>query len=389
MENFQRNTIQCEIYTNPSKAWLANAWFNLEQRSDANFFLSWLWIGSWLESFVDDFYVVEAKDLDRTIGLGIISKSVDKFLGIPYKQKYHLHRTGQEELDQIWIEYNDFLIDSRYGVEVRDRMLDHIYYQISKRHALVIGASKESNFSHIEELGLIKRTLWQTKNFSLDLHALKQENKTLLEHLSRNSRYQILRSIKKYQQQYGDIRIEKATDIEKAKKMLAIAKPMHLARWNRHGYKSGFSNQYFMNFHQTLIKNGMQSRNIELYHIKAGEHTISVIYNFNYNNHIYFYLCAINYVNTSSQFKPGLVSHYLLINKAYDENISLYDFMGGYSRYKKTFANTEGDLAVNLYEPRNLWVNMGHLCRDSKLKLKHKAKSNNKIPELLQSIEML
>ena len=118
--------------------------------------------------------------------------------------------------------------------------------------------------------------------------------------------------------------------------MLSIAKPLHQERWKH----SGFNNKQFLDFHTNLIGKGLKTKNIDLYHIKSGNETLSVMYNFNYNNHIYFYLCAINYKHASSKLKPGLVSHFYLIKNALAEGVSLYDFMGGYSQYKKTFSKS-------------------------------------------------
>ncbi len=112
MSNRQQNHIQCELYKNPCKLWLEETWCELEQRSKPSFFLTWLWIGTWLDSFVDDFFIIEARKQNRTVGLGIFVQRSDKFFNIPIKNKLYLHRTGVPTRDQIWIEYNDFLLDA-------------------------------------------------------------------------------------------------------------------------------------------------------------------------------------------------------------------------------------------------------------------------------------
>ncbi|MGR5133840.1 GNAT family N-acetyltransferase [Vibrio alfacsensis] len=349
MKTQHSNLIQCEIYKTPSRVWLENTWRNLEERSNQGFFLSWTWIGTWLECFVDEFILVEARKGATVVGIGIFVKQTEKMSAIPIKTKYYLHRTGIQQQDQIWIEYNDFLMDSLHEEATREAMIESFAYWIDKREAIVIGASDGTKFDHVEMLGLRKRTLWETNNYALHLDELRSKQQSVLQFLSRNSRYQISRSMRKYSE-LGDITVEKASDVGQAKGMLAIAKPFHLARWNQERARSGFANPDFELFHERLIRKGLQDGFVELYHIKVGSETLSIMYNFKYDNHIYFYLCAINYTLKGAQYKPGLISHYLLINKALEEGATSYDFMGGTARYKDTFSNTKGRLSVNQYE---------------------------------------
>ncbi len=366
LSNRQKNNIQCELYKNPCKSWLEETWCELEQRANPSFFLSWLWIGTWLDSFVDDFFIIEARKGNRTVGLGIFVQRSDKFFCIPIKNKLYLHRTGISARDQIWIEYNDFLLDAEDEESIRRALFECLAYGVNKRDAIVIGASEDKKFSCIDHLGLKKRTIWETNNYALNLDELRSNNQTVLEFLSRNARYQIQRSMRKYEE-VGEITLEKACSITQAKEMLKIAKPLHLARWNGAHARSGFGNDDFISFHERLIEKGIANGAVELYHIKAGNETLSIMYNFKHDNHIYFYLCAINYSHKSTQYKPGLVSHYLLINKALEEGITSYDFMGGHARYKETFSNSKGELSVVQYEHPNSLLVLEQAFRDTRL----------------------
>ncbi|MBV7299791.1 GNAT family N-acetyltransferase [Enterovibrio paralichthyis] len=347
MKERLKHHVACEIFANPCPVWLKQAWCELEQRAEPNFFLSWLWIGTWLDSFVDDFWVIEARKQGKTVGLGVIVKNPPHFPS--FREKYFLHRTGNLSHDQIWIEYNDFLLDTTEQEVIRQKMVECLVYTIDRRGAIVIGASLDETFQCISQLGLTKRKIWETKNYAIDLTELRSKGQTVLESLSRNSRSQILRSLRNYRQ-IGEISLHKAQTVDEAKSLLIRAKPLHLARWNEQHPKSGFANHNFVTFHERLIERGISSGAVELYHVKAGNETLSIIYNFHYNNRIYFYLCAINYCHTSAQYKPGLVSHYLLIDKALNEGIACYDFMGGDARYKASFSNRQGELSVSQFE---------------------------------------
>ena len=141
-------------------------------------------------------------------------------LRVPSHDIYFLHRCGHQSKDQIWIEYNDFLMQLDDEEIIRTKMIETIFYKLGKYNSLVVGASNPKNFKHIENLGMKKRTLWKTHNFSLDLDSLRTKKQSLMEHLSRNSRYQIMRSIRIYQSMFGEINLIKANTMEDAQEML-------------------------------------------------------------------------------------------------------------------------------------------------------------------------
>lgn len=362
-----RRGIQCELFKNPSKKWLEKVWIDLESRSDSNFFLSWLWIGSWLDCFVDNFTVIEAKKSGITVGLGIIVTKPCALGSDKFRVKHYLHRTGVHEEDQIWIEYNDFLISTEQTDEIRYAMCSCIYYWLGKSDALIIGASEPEKFNYMNELGLSERKIWETNNYYLELAPLRDDGKSVLESIPRNSRYQINRSLREYQK-IGEVTVNKMNSAEEALDLLKLAKPYHLARWGEGRTGSGLANPKFVLFHQMLISRGLQLGLIELNHIKAGDETIGIVYNFKYKNIIYFYFCSMNYSHNSPHFKPGLVSHYLLIEKAIAEGADVYDFMGGVARYKSTFANKQGKLVVCQYEHPHWLLTAENYAR----KMKHK-----------------
>ncbi|MCE0493278.1 GNAT family N-acetyltransferase [Vibrio salinus] len=364
----ERKGIQCEWFENPDKQWLEKVWTDLENRADSNFFLSWLWIRSWLDCFVDHFFLLEAKRLGKTVGLGIVvTKS--GFLGTKgIRVKHYLHRTGISEEDQIWIEYNDFLISDQNTAEIRHAMCASVYYWLGPSDAFIAGASKPEKFSDLNALGLFERKIWETTNYFLELNWLRENNQSVLESISRNSRYQITRSLREYEN-IGEISVKQMQTRAEALELLELAKPYHLARWGNGQSGSGLANPKFISFHEMLISRGLSSGCIELNHIKAGDETIGIVYNFRYKKVLYFYFCSMNYSHESSHFKPGLVSHYLLIKKALDDGIDIYDFMGGEARYKSTFANKQGKLVVCQYEHPRCLLSVENFAREVKHKL--------------------
>ncbi len=138
----QKNNIQCEWFKDPDRDWLKKVWQALEKKADANFFLSWLWVGTWLDCFVDHCHVIEARKEGQTVGLGIIVTKPSGSVVERLRVKHYLHRTGITEEDQIWIEYNDFLICTQDKENIRQAMFSSVAYWIGKTGAFIVGASK-------------------------------------------------------------------------------------------------------------------------------------------------------------------------------------------------------------------------------------------------------
>ena len=98
---------------------LKEKWLSIEQKSsNVPFFLSWHWIGNWVQNHQDDLYLVEVKDDDKLLGLGLLVKAS--------KRVGWLHKTGDERSDQIWIEYNDFLLVDENKDVIRREIIKHL-----------------------------------------------------------------------------------------------------------------------------------------------------------------------------------------------------------------------------------------------------------------------
>lgn len=361
------NSVHCEVFYNPDRDRLASVWQQLEAQAQPNIFLSWLWISSWLDCCVDDSYLIEARMGREVVGLGILVAKKSKLPFDPRKT-YYLHRTGDRELDQLWIEYNDFLLLPQYEEITRTAMLSKVMLSVIGNGTFVVGASEKGVFDGALSLGAERRCVWDSIAYKLDLTQLRDNNSSLDQSLSRSGRYQIKRSLRKYESK-GEITVSTATTTEEALRMFAIAEPYHIKRWGNLPGQSGFSNPKFKHFHHALIQRGVGSGEVVLHYIRAGDEPLGVIYNFHYGNQVYFYLSALNYELEDKHMKPGLTAHYLLIEQALADGMLSYDFMGGTTRYKKTFANCESSLAIYHYQFPQLALKIEENLRGLKQRL--------------------
>ena len=90
---------------------IANVWRDLERRSNASFFLTWDWIGCWLEQANSPGFLLSGTLDGQVVLLGIVHPALYRRHGIISSEALLLNQLGRPELDCVTIEYNGFLID--------------------------------------------------------------------------------------------------------------------------------------------------------------------------------------------------------------------------------------------------------------------------------------
>lgn len=354
-----------------TKEELKQRWTALYGKSQANFFLSWSWIGNWLNCLDNDFVVCEAKIDNETVGLGIlIQKTVMRKFFVRSKQ-LHLHRTGNEKLDQTWIEYNDFLLAKGTEKAVRKSMVDHLI-KSDKWDEIIIGASQKAALTPFHMANLSEQLVWHSHSYQVDLAHLRETKTDYLSTLSKNTRYQINRSIRSYEK-LGEIALSTATSPQEALRWFDEAAPFHINRWKNTKVGSGFTNPVFVKFHQDLISKNFDRAFVDLIKVTAGEHVICYLYNFIQGNEVKFYLSANNYDENDATYKPGLVSHYLAIKHYLNKGFDVYDFMAGESQYKRSLSSMSSPIYLSKFNKPKLRFTLENKLRSIKDKYKQRA----------------
>ena len=93
---------------------LQHLWTELEPRADITFYLSWVWIGTWVEEAGPPDYVLVGRAGDDVVCLGLLRKSVQRRHGFVRSRTLCLHETGNPDQDIVFIEYNGLLTDRRF-----------------------------------------------------------------------------------------------------------------------------------------------------------------------------------------------------------------------------------------------------------------------------------
>lgn len=314
---------------------LRDEWLELEGRASPTVFLSWQWLGHWLNVYQPQAWVLRVTENDRLIGLGLIVETDERRHGVLKSRCLRLHQTGHKLLDQIWIEYNGFLAENGMEKAVADACMQYLCSSMPHWDEFVIGAIDADEADHYAQItGLHKHLRWEAPCYGVDLVELRKTGERYLDKLSRNTRYQINRSYRLYQQ-HGEVRLVRPDSVEEALAMFDRIGPKHLERWGAGTDESGFANPDFVRFHRELIRFQWAEGGIDLVALMAGDKEIASFYNLVYSQVVYFYLGSVQ-VEKDNKLKPGLLGHSLCIEDYRHHGFHYYDFMGGDERYKST-----------------------------------------------------
>jgi len=344
---------------------LKKEWSIIEGQSDIEFFLSWTWISTWIETYRPNINILRAFFDTELVAIAALVFRKEHRYYILRSKTLHVHQTGDPEQDQIWIEYNGILAKQEHKEEVTKSSIAYLGLISEMWDELIVGAITDSEASLLENAGdLMRHDLWEAPCYGVDLKTIRESQKSYLQTLSRNTRYQIKRSIKKYQNN-GEIQILSAERKAEALQSFDDIGPLHVARWGAGFGESGFANLNFTKFHRSLISTAWDKGQVDLISVRANGKIIARFYNFIYRNRVYFYLSGLA-LEQDNQLKPGLTGHALCIQRYIDAGYDFYDFMGGGERYKSSLAHKHQHLVKIALQKKKIKFKLEKLGRGIK-----------------------
>jgi len=257
----------------------------------------------------------------------------------------HLHATGREEIDVIAHEYNGFLVDRAWagradvaatvwllGQRVGPHRVDELHIKdIVADHAPALVPS-----------GALVRELSRKPSWRVDLDAVRAGGAAYLDTLSANTRQQVRRSMRLYEQR-GGLSAERAPDAATALEWLDALAELHQRHWQERGKPGGFAFPFFARFQRRLVGACVPRGTAEIVRVRAGEEPIGYVYNLMMRGHVLAFVTGFA-AEDDRRLKPGLVSHALCIERHLAEGARLYDFMAGAYRYKASLGSPGPEL---------------------------------------------
>lgn len=347
---------------------LGRIWDELYKESAASPFLSKEWQLSATNQFRKQRYALIARKGDKVIGMGILCTRYSNGKLVAF-----LNRTGHDESDQVWIEYNDFLLHKDFEAEARLALIQFCCEEI-EFDEIVVGASLKKALVPFNLYFKKNRVEWYSQTYQVDLRRFYDKSDFLCS-LSSNTRYQIQRAEREYRK-FGSAQVERATTKELALSWLYEAAPHHIKRWSNTRVGSGFENPHFVNFHKGFIEDLFACGKIDLLRVSFGDHTIAYLYNFLIDKRVFFYLSANIYFGNTKHAKPGLVAHALAIEHYIKQGFDTYDFMGGESQYKRSFATQGEPISIVRFQRDNMYMRLENQLRAFKQALFSKTQNS-------------
>lgn len=364
---FVSKTYCIDISENPDISQLKSTWQNLEvENNELSFFHSWEWLETWLNIYKPEVLLVSAKHDGKTVALGLFSRSQETRHYVVRSNQLRLFQTGDQQEDQIWVEFNDFLCDPDHREEATRACLDALLSLKYRCDEIVISMIAKSRAESLLNIYDHASVSLRTPTYKKNLQQLSANKEYYLDSLSRNTRYQINRSKKKYETLYGTLKFSFAKNIKQALQYWEEAGELHAKRW----HDSGFRNPKFVSFHKAFMIKNFDSGLIDVVKITAGNHLVAIIYNIIYKQNVYFYLQGLQY-ETDGKLKPGLTAHSMLIEHYLQNDLKSYDFMGGYSQYKKQLSQEAEPLLILKIQKPLLKFRVENLARRIKQKIQY------------------
>ena len=324
----------------PDFSHIAKMWLDLERRSSCSFFQSWGWISTWLQQLPRGVQpkILVAYDDSIAVGLGVLIAESHLRNGFTRSNGLYVSETGMPRLDRLTIEYNGILVQREFPDQILRPCIEWLRDNDSTWDELHMSGLSEGDRDTYERiavaLGLRVLVRDEKPCIYVDMDTVRQKGGDYLETLSRNTRYQIRRSLRRYGA-HGRPVLEVADDTDQALRFLTELKELHQAYWQRRGHPGAFSSPFFEQFHRSLIINRHDEGEIQLMRISAGKRLIGYLYNFSYKGWVYAYQSGFNF-DSDPKLKPGLVSHYLAIHYNLGLETRAYDFMAGEGQHKRS-----------------------------------------------------
>lgn len=334
-------TFDVEFQPNYDIATLAGEWRELEQRVRPSFFLSWAWIGCWLDHIGARPVLVRARRAGATIALGFLTRHERRRHALNVRQLL-LNETGIGEQDRLTIEHNGFLAvpDSE--------LIRQIFFAM--RHAPALGDWDELVLSGVSQAlvgaaaaaGLSIQTDRISADYRVDLTKTQAGDADWLGRRSPNLRAQ-LRQARAAAERRGPVNLTPARTVDEALIFFDALRELHDRYWQSKRQPGAFDSEFLRSFHRALISDHTDDGQVELLRMSAGQEQLGYLYNFVSAGTVFNYQSGFSY-SEDNRNRPGLLAHAMAIERAISRGCTNYDFLAGDASYKARFGENAGSL---------------------------------------------
>lgn len=347
---FTSTTAQLEVRLDalPDLDLLRQRWEELESRSQDSFFLSWLWIGTWLKLIClqGKARLLSVYQGKRLVGLGVITAR-RRFFGLG-PMHLRLHQVGDRVLDSLTIEFNGLLSERGLESETLAAVVEHLNRK--ERHWLtfyVPGIAVDRIPLERLRSPALRLRMFKRPTPYIDLASLRTGSHAYLSTvLGRNTRSRVRRTARKVGERWGEMTMSVAATAEERLAFFEGLVKLHQAHWTAEAGEAGaFADARIVAFHRQLIADSSPGHGAQLLRFEAGGEVVGYLYQLVWRGVVCFYQAGIDYPRIGDCGSPGLLLLTEAVQHAIDEGHSRYEFMAGEMDYKRMLAMAEGRMA--------------------------------------------
>jgi CelD/BcsL family acetyltransferase involved in cellulose biosynthesis len=344
MEQAMRHdaVIDVSVETLQNVARLETSWKDLEARANHSFYLSWLWIGTWLRHLPEGAqpHVLIARTSSKIVGLAIICRRRAWSFGPHARARWLLNETGDIRFDRLFIEYNNILAERSLADAIVVACLEGLTHGLRQSDQLVLsGIDPDLELAACRtagRAGLVTEVKLADAARWIDFAKVRQQGGNYRATLGRSTRQAVSRAMRLYAER-GPVELRIMETTTEALAAFDLLGDFHRSRWGR---KGAFANPGFRPFHEELIARGVPMGAVRISRTLAGDQTIGILYNFAHDGRVLNYQSGFLY-ESDGRLKPGLISHVLSIEDSIARGERGYDFLAGSAGHKSHLANAE------------------------------------------------
>jgi CelD/BcsL family acetyltransferase involved in cellulose biosynthesis len=336
----------CRVERLPWTAWetVAPRWRELEELvALPTPFLSETWVRTWLEVYgprlQPDVLVFHGDS-------GIVGCCLLTRREAPWSEarlrRLHVNTAGEDEADEVCVEYNELPYVPGWETAIAGAFRRYLCGQ--RWDELHLEGWQPSPMR--DALACVFEDLSQSWDRRASpfvaLEQLRREALTYDASLSANTRQQLRRSRRLYEQQ-GPLRIVLPGTVDEALAALERLAALHQTHWRSRGEPGAFASELFLRFHRVLVAR-LFPNGVQLVEVLAGQKAVGLIYSLTHGQRAFFYQSGLSY-DADNRLKPGLVTLAAAVEQALSRGFEEFDLLAGESRYKWSLASQSRELA--------------------------------------------
>ena len=296
-------------------------------------FLLWEWVDAWWSSFKDNekqLYILIGKNSNgELVGIAPLYRENNRIPGFGIRKIIKFCCSGDAYPDHL-----DFICERGYEKLFPKAALEYLKKKENEWDAIRLEGIKENS---VVKNGLLDGP--RDNHYIIECIpeskcpylAIKSSFEEYLKSFSRKKRETLMRKRRKLLNKENVV--YKTVDRkEDPRKHIEDLFSLHAGRANRKGIKTTFCGNHILNFHKKFIFSSLSENRIVISFLYEDSIPLVVYYCIRYNNKYYYYQSGISYEGENKS--AGVVLLSLVIEKAFNEKCTEFDFLRGEEEYK-------------------------------------------------------